>query len=463
METDYLVIGAGAMGLAFADELLTRSDAHITLVDKRHAPGGHWNDAYSFVRLHQPSIFYGVESKELAQYRIDETGPNRGFLSLAEGPEILAYFHSLVRDRFLASGRVRFLPLHEVEPDGTVKSLMSGERHRLIVRKKTVDAAYLTNAIPKTHKRNFEVAAGVTCVPPNDLPQLCTSFRRFTVLGAGKTGADVCGWLLEHGAPADAIRWVMPRDSWFLNRATTQPGEQFFAQTFGAFAAGREALAQATSATDYAHRMEAAAAWLRLDPNVEPRMSHGATISEGELEELRRIHDIVRLGHVRRIEAERLVLEQGDLAAHPEALYIDCTAGALSRPPTKPVFDGARITLQMVRFPQFAFSAALTGFLEAAFETDAEKNAFVAPLRIPDTVEESLQQIVPDTINRDACNRHPRVRDWVTASRTEGFRRVMSEVKPTDTEKLAILERLRKASKAAAQNLPSLLATLART
>src|SRR5215831_6696164 len=91
VETDYLVIGAGAMGLAFADELFSRTDAHITLVDKRHAPGGHWNDAYSFVRLHQPSIFYGVESKELTEYHIDETGPNQGFLSLAEGPTVLEY------------------------------------------------------------------------------------------------------------------------------------------------------------------------------------------------------------------------------------------------------------------------------------------------------------------------------------------------------------------------------------
>jgi L-2-hydroxyglutarate oxidase LhgO len=40
MQTDYWVIGAGAMGLAFADEMLTRSDAHITLVDKRAAPVG---------------------------------------------------------------------------------------------------------------------------------------------------------------------------------------------------------------------------------------------------------------------------------------------------------------------------------------------------------------------------------------------------------------------------------------
>src|SRR4051794_22058873 len=122
VETDYLVIGAGAMGLAFADELLTRTEAHITLVDKRHAPGGHWNDTYSFVRLHQPSIFYGVESMELAEYRVDDGGPNQGFLTLAEGPTVLEYFHRLMRERLLPSGRVRFLPLSEVEADGTVRS-----------------------------------------------------------------------------------------------------------------------------------------------------------------------------------------------------------------------------------------------------------------------------------------------------------------------------------------------------
>ena len=41
-DTDYLVIGAGASGLAFADTLLQQSDAHITLVDKHAQPGGHW-------------------------------------------------------------------------------------------------------------------------------------------------------------------------------------------------------------------------------------------------------------------------------------------------------------------------------------------------------------------------------------------------------------------------------------
>ena len=70
LETDYLVIGAGAAGLAFADTLLDHSSAHITLVDRRGQPGGHWNDAYPFVRLHQPSAFYGVNSTELGTGRL---------------------------------------------------------------------------------------------------------------------------------------------------------------------------------------------------------------------------------------------------------------------------------------------------------------------------------------------------------------------------------------------------------
>jgi hypothetical protein len=461
METDYLVIGAGAMGLAFTDELLTRTDAHVTLVDRRHAPGGHWNDAYPFVRLHQPSIFYGVESAELAEYRVDASGPNRGLLSLAAGSQVLAYFHALVRDRFLPSGRVRFLPMHDVEADGSVRSLLSRERQAIRVRKKIVDASYLTNVIPKTHTRRFDVAPGVACVPPNDLPQLCASQQRFTVLGAGKTGVDVCGWLLENGAPADAIRWIVPRDAWVVNRAMVQPGLEFFAQTFGGFAAGRDALAKASSARDFAHRMEAAGGWLRLDPQVEPQMFHGASVSEGELAELRRITDVVRMGRVRAIEPARILLERGELAAEPGTLYIDCTAIALSRQTTCPVFEPGRITLQMVRYPQLPFSAALTGFLEASLSSDEEKNACSAPIRIPDTVEEYIAQFVPDLRNREACNRQPAVRAFIDNSRTEGFTRVMRAVRPDEPDHLAVLAQLRDASKAAAANLPRLLETLA--
>ena len=43
IETDYLVVGAGAAGMAFVDTLISECDAEVVMVDRRHAPGGHWH------------------------------------------------------------------------------------------------------------------------------------------------------------------------------------------------------------------------------------------------------------------------------------------------------------------------------------------------------------------------------------------------------------------------------------
>ena len=75
LEADYLVIGAGAMGMAFIDALIEHADANVVLVDRRHGVGGHWLDAYPFVRLHQASAFYGVASTLLGQGRVQQDGP----------------------------------------------------------------------------------------------------------------------------------------------------------------------------------------------------------------------------------------------------------------------------------------------------------------------------------------------------------------------------------------------------
>ena len=56
LHTDYLVVGAGMVGMAFVDTILTK-DAGVTviLVDQNAAAGGHWTTAYSHMRLHQPT------------------------------------------------------------------------------------------------------------------------------------------------------------------------------------------------------------------------------------------------------------------------------------------------------------------------------------------------------------------------------------------------------------------------
>jgi L-2-hydroxyglutarate oxidase LhgO len=42
---DYLVVGAGAMGMAFVDTLLSDTQATIVMVDRYARPGGHWTIA----------------------------------------------------------------------------------------------------------------------------------------------------------------------------------------------------------------------------------------------------------------------------------------------------------------------------------------------------------------------------------------------------------------------------------
>lgn len=461
IETDYLVIGTGVSGLAFADEMLTRSDAHITLVDRRHAPGGHWNDAYPFVRLHQPSPFYGVESRELSDFQIDTSGPNKGFLSLADGPQIVHYLHSLMRDRLLASGRVDFVPMSEVTDEGEIRSLLSGERTEVVIRRKIVDASYYTNQVPQTHVRKFAVAEGVACIPPNDLPRRAADAPHFCVLGAGKTGMDACVWLLTNGVAPERVTWVVPRDSWLVNRAFTQPGSEFFESVFESFVANRQAIADAESALDLARRMEAARIWLRLDPAVEPTMFHAATVTEAELELLRSVGRVLRQGRVEAVTATGLRLQGGEADCPPGTLYIDCTASALVRKPVLPVFAGKRITLQMLRLPLIPFSAALIAYLEATQpDDDARKNRFAAAMQLPDTVEDFIRSMAVEFANRLEAARDPEVRDWTSNSRLEGYTRIARKVAADDGPRQAILHRLKDATMAAAGNLPRLLQTL---
>lgn len=108
IETDYLVVGAGAAGMAFVDSLIEESDCEVVMVDRRDRPGGHWLDAYPFVRLHSPSASYGVNSRVLGSNQIDQDGPNAGFYELATGTEICQYYERVLAERFLPSGQVRF-------------------------------------------------------------------------------------------------------------------------------------------------------------------------------------------------------------------------------------------------------------------------------------------------------------------------------------------------------------------
>src|SRR6478672_10620514 len=126
IETDYLVVGAGALGMGFVDTLIEHSDADVVMIDRRHRPGGHWLDSYPFVQLHQPSMNYGVNSTPLGQDRREAGGRDTGFYERADGTEICGYFDDVMRHRFLPSGQVRFFPMCDYLGDNTFRARVNG-------------------------------------------------------------------------------------------------------------------------------------------------------------------------------------------------------------------------------------------------------------------------------------------------------------------------------------------------
>ena len=459
IETDYLVVGAGASGLAFADTLLDETDAHVTVVDRHGKPGGHWNDAYPFVTLHQPSAFYGVNSTELGSGRKDTTGLNAGLYELASGAEICGYYDRVVNTRLVPSGRVSYHPMSDYEGEGRFRSLLSGAVTRVHVRRKVVDATYASPTVPSTHTPSFSVAPGVRVVPPNALPGLGSEAEvphRFTVLGAGKTAMDTCVWLVQAGADPDAITWVVPRDSWLINRVTTQPAPEFFDEVIGGQADQMAAFAAATSTDDLFLRLEACGAVTRIDRDRTPRMFHLATVAPGEVEVLRRIRDVVRLGRVRALEPGRVVLDDGEVPVAPGTLFVDCTASAVRPRPLQPVFQGDRIVLQMLRLPQPAFSSALTAWVEAHHGDEGEQNRLCAPVRFPHTLDEYAGAVMTTMLNQFSWSQDRDLRRWIRTSRLDGFGKLVSGVDRGDAHRMAVLARYRDQAMAAVGNMPAL-------
>jgi NAD(P)-binding Rossmann-like domain len=464
--TDYLIIGSGASGMAFADTLVQETDAHITIIDKHAKPGGHWNDAYPFVSLHQPSAFYGVNSLDLGNHRKDTIGVNQGLYELASGAEVTGYYDKVMQQKLLPSGRVSYHPMcNYLGSDNGVsrfESILSGAQTQVTVRKRLVDANYGGPTVPSTHTPKFTVAEGVRLVTPNALAQLWQSKgprpTRYCILGAGKTAMDAGIWLLNCGAPAEAITWVMPRDSWLVNRLCTQPGNEFFNESIGGQAAQMECFATASSPDDLFLRLEAAQQMLRIYPDHTPSMFHFATMSKGEIEVLRRITNVVRKGRVQSIEPDAMVLHGGRVAMESGTLYIDCTASAVEPRPLQPIFQPSKIVLQLVRAPLPSFSSAMIAYVEAHYPDDAQKNKLCGNVPFPENLTGYVRTMAANMMNQMQWSQDKTLREWMRASRLDGFGKVMASADRNDTEKMAILEKLRNQAMAAMGNMPRLLA-----
>jgi hypothetical protein len=442
-KTDYLVVGAGAMGMAFADTLLAETDCTLTIVDRYHRPGGHWTTAYPFVRLHQPSAFYGVNSKALGNDSVDQVGWNKGLYELASCDEVCAYFGQVMTQRFLPSGRVSYFPLCEYLGDERFQSLLTGRSFEVEVGRRVVDATYMRVTVPSMRPPPYEVASGVRCVSPNEVAKIKSTYRRYTVIGAGKTGIDTCLWLLANGVDPALLTWIMARDSWLIDRSMVQPGSEFTEATQRIMAAQGAAIMDATSVDDLLDRVVASGSLLRFSEAVRPTMYRCASVAPAELEQLRRIEDIVRMGRVRRLEENAIVLDGGTVPAAGDTLYVDCSADGLERRPAVPVFDGRTIRLQAVRYCQQVFSAAFAAHVEAAYADDAVKNDLCRPIPHPDDTLDWLRTTRSTYETMLRWNQEPELLDWLARSRLDWFGRMSPPLPADPAERAGTLEKVR--------------------
>lgn len=410
IETDYLVIGAGAMALTFVDELVSLAQAEarcgsgreipqICVVEKLPRSGGHWQHAYPFVKLHNSSALYGVGSRALEDGKTHtERRRHR-----ATKQELLDYF-TKVEQGLREKGVRFFFGAEYLYPEGSAKAVKrpqgavdpgreaehmvrvfrrssgepcssdgaeghsssrwrsrTGENEcldgfylRFKVQNKIVDGTWscATEKIPKENSWKYTKtgpgAQHLEVVPVARMTSAllegpCTvsgEKTHFVVVGAGKTGFDAIGQLLELGIPPKNIQWVMPRDYWFTNRhmlGTALPWKQMDslaeslrdAESFGknvakdgAGSGEHDGWQQSSDVsveeksvrvfatnvrTNYFLREERKGVFLRINENILPTASKNGNISSEEMEivrEVDRAGNIIRGHHLVSIEVE---------------------------------------------------------------------------------------------------------------------------------------------------------------
>jgi hypothetical protein len=425
--TDYLVVGAGAAGMAFVDELVADSDADVVLVDRRHQPGGHWHDAYPFVRLHGPSALYGVNSLTLGNDTLDTAGANAGFYPRATAAEICDYYQRVLEGHFLPSGRVRFFGMSDcagaADGDSRLVSRLSGAGTSVRVRRRIVDARYLEPSIPATHVPSFGAAPEARLIPINDLVRLPEPASGYTIIGAGKTAIDACLWLAENGVPPEMIRWIRPRDAWLMDRKFQQPLDHV-SRLIEGVSLYLDAAAQADDARDLFERLESCGQLIRLDPAIEPTMFRCATVSGAELATLRTIQNVVRLGRVQHIGTDAITLEGGSIPTDRGQVHVDCSAPGLGAAPARPVFAPGVITLQQIRTCQPVFSAALAGHVEISGADDAQRNLLCPANRYPDSALDWMSVTATAQRAQIAWTTNADISRWMETARLNGVRGV---------------------------------------
>jgi len=342
--------------MSFVDTVLTyREDATFVIVDRNSGPGGHWTTSYPFVRLHQPSCNYGVNSLPLG--RLDKKGIEHfDHYDRASGKEVCEYYKKVV-DKFEATGLVR--TYFDTNYEGEVKNAWNSNidsnsykdptakiTHSIATKngqKIYIDCTKVVQVetrveVPSMRGRlPFPVDESVKSIPPNELsshvgPQ--SYHEKYLVVGGGKTGIDAIIYLLEEGKiHHDQITWVVPRTAWYFIRdllnTRTRPGTRFWKDSVKKLI---QPILRANSADEAFLNFEKVGVVQRVHPNDGhfPQFFKGATIDLTEIEHLRKLKNVVKnKGRITSITADQIIFADGAhsiIFSPTNTLVVDCAS-----------------------------------------------------------------------------------------------------------------------------------------
>ena len=421
---DYLIVGAGSRGLAFADALLKDRTVRVAIIDRHSHPGGMWNRTYDYARAQPPANAFGVNSHALSDWLDTQAATPANSRFDARRDDVLKYFRAIMHEHLLPTGQVLFFPEHVGMGGERIYCRKTDSVNQIHVRAKIVDATHPQNPVRRPESRCFSSAPGVDVITPHDLSARRTIGAdlapHYCIIGAGKTAMDVALYLLQSGIKADRLSWVKPRDAWLIAREALQFRPARINRVLQRRRAAYAGLEHAITAKEVCEHLESTGFLTRIYANHTPTMFHEAIASVPEIKALQQIQHVIRKGHVHGISTLGMILDDGAQPMPRRTVYIDCTASSVQRRAGVPIFNGNQIRLQNIRMCQPCLSAAMIARIELLKQPEQAKNALCSPLLTPDSTHDLIAQLLGNLKNCEAWFAHAELRSALKDCRLDG-------------------------------------------
>ena len=270
---DLCIVGAGYAGLnaAFVASQYLPDTARVLVLDKHQRAGGMWNDAYSYVRLHQPYRMFTAGNIPWMLRR------ERSYLATRD--EVAAHLRhcfDVISKRFNVDARWGWEYLGETEEGSSVLVTARGVdgQARTFRTQRLIDARGLdvesNPPLPLTSRAVRSVAPGEL----QDSGLLSSDHAEPAwIVGSGKTAMDTIIALVGAN-PKRKIGMITGTGTYFFDRDLVTPtglkrwtGGVFYSSIFGG-------VAERFNGTNAAEVSEWCRSWCGTSPLADPPPSH---------------------------------------------------------------------------------------------------------------------------------------------------------------------------------------------